>query len=170
MGVATLLAWLLTVGIGGYMLRTWIARGGLRRQRATGVGAPPFLVFGHPAMAFGGLVIWICYLVLGRAKGLAWAGVGILAVAITLGICMVTMWTPYPVRDAAQPPVTPAPPEPLPSHSFTVTDEMIADLLSDPFPARPGRRRHLLPLIPVCHGFGALITFMLATLTVATGR
>jgi len=51
MGLAALIAWLLTASIGGYMLRTWIARGGLRRQRATGVGVPPGIVFGHASAA-----------------------------------------------------------------------------------------------------------------------
>src|SRR5947207_8518503 len=36
MGIATLVTWLLTVGIGAYMLRTWIARGGPRMQSAGG--------------------------------------------------------------------------------------------------------------------------------------
>ena len=45
-----------------------------------------------------------------------------------------------------------------------VTDEMIASLLADPFPARQRSRPKLLPFIPVVHGFGALTTFMLAVL------
>jgi hypothetical protein len=47
---------------------------------------------------------------------------------------------------------------------FEITDEMIASLLADPFPARRRRRAQLVPLIPVLHGFGALTTFMLAVL------
>jgi hypothetical protein len=61
-GLAALIAWLLTAGIGGYMLRTWVARGGLRRQRATGVGVPPAVVFGHAGAALVGLTVWISYL------------------------------------------------------------------------------------------------------------
>ena len=56
MGLAALIAWLLTATIGGYMLRTWVARGGLRRQRATGVGVPPAVVFGHASAALAGLM------------------------------------------------------------------------------------------------------------------
>src|SRR6516225_3433451 len=51
-----------TMSIGGYMLRTWVARGGLRRQRATGVGVPPGVVFGHASAALTGLAVWISYL------------------------------------------------------------------------------------------------------------
>src|SRR4029077_7533556 len=54
LGLAALIAWLFTAGIGGYMLRTWVARGGLRRQRATGVGVPPGVVFGHASAALAG--------------------------------------------------------------------------------------------------------------------
>src|SRR5579875_3590672 len=71
--IAALISWLLTASIGAYMLRTWIARGGLRRQRATGVGVPPPVVFGHAGAAIGGLVAWACFV--GGACG-RWPGSG----------------------------------------------------------------------------------------------
>ena len=70
-GLAALIAWLLTASIGGYMLRTWVARDGLRRQRATGVGVPPGVVFGHASAALVGLTVWISYL---AAAGARWPG------------------------------------------------------------------------------------------------
>jgi hypothetical protein len=186
LGIAALISWLLTAGIGAYMLRTWIARGGLRRQRATGVGAPPAVVFGHPGAALTGLVVWIGYLG-SRWDALAWLGVVLISAAITLGICMVTLWTPYPVRAepkteseapfaaasqparpeatfgaAGQGPQAAAAQQP---DAFTVTDEMIAQLLAEPSSVRRRRRLQLLPLIPACHGFAAMATFLLATLT-----
>ena len=36
--VAAVICWLVTASIGAYMLYTWVARGGLQAQRATGVG------------------------------------------------------------------------------------------------------------------------------------
>ncbi|HJY95087.1 MAG TPA: hypothetical protein VJ371_09030, partial [Streptosporangiaceae bacterium] len=62
-------------------------------------------------------------------------------------------------------PAPPADPPGEPHDVFTVTDEMIASLLAEPVPVRR-RRVHLLPLIPLVHGFGALTTFML-TVTAA---
>jgi hypothetical protein len=164
MGLAALIAWLLTASIGGYMLRTWVARGGLRRQRATGVGVPPGVVFGHAGAALSGLAVWISYLSSGWHP-LAWIGVTLVCAAICLGICTVTLWTPYPVfrePDAGREDL-----ERSDEHHdvFTVTDEMIASLLAEPVPVRR-RRVHLLPLIPLVHGFGALTTFML-TVTAA---
>src|SRR5690348_2662619 len=47
MGIATLATWLLTAGIGAYMLRTWIVRGGPRMRRAAGDRLPPIVVYGH---------------------------------------------------------------------------------------------------------------------------
>jgi hypothetical protein len=170
-GIAALIVWLFTVSIGAYMLRTWIARGGLRRQRATGVGAPPGLVFSHPCAALSGLTIWIAYLASG-VDALAWIGVGLVVAAITLGISMVTLWTPYPVRPAPQA-TAEAKPHTAPDDDrdpFTVTDEMIASLLAGPYSARRRRRLELVPLIPVVHGFAALTTFVLATMTAAAAR
>jgi hypothetical protein len=169
LGLAALLAWLLTVGIGGYMLRTWIAAGGLRRQRATGVGVPPGLVFGHAGAAVTGLAIWLGYLGTGW-RALAWLGVALVCAAICLGVCTVTLWTPYPVRpapgsgdeaaDRPGPARTAAPRATGPLEEVTVTDEMIAGLLAEPPPRR--RTGPLLPLVPVVHGLAAVATFLLS--------
>jgi hypothetical protein len=172
-GLAALIAWLLTAGIGGYMLRTWVTRGGLRRQRATGVGVPPAVVFGHAGAALVGLTVWISYLSSGW-RPLAWIGVVLVCAAISLGICTVTLWTPYPVRPDPGPvqPAQPAQPADPPGEHhdmFTVTDEMIASLLAGPPPARR-RRVHLLPLVPAAHGLAALTTFMLTVLAALSLR
>ena len=198
MAITALVAWVLTASIGVYMLRTWVTRGGLLRQRATGVGVPPAVVFGHASAALVGLVIWAGF-VTTKWDPLAWLGVVMITGAIALGVCTVTLWTPYPVVVPAEGhleggPGGWAPPEGGPGgwvppeggggeagdsgpprsgvfpaggmapREDTVTDEMIASLLADPFPARRRQRLKLVPLIPVVHGFGALTTFMLAVL------
>jgi hypothetical protein len=165
MGLAALVAWLLTASIGVYMLRTWVARGGLSRQRATGVGVPPGVVFGHASAALTGLAVWISYLISGWHP-LAWLGVTLVCGAICLGICTVTLWTPYPVRTAPAAAVEVQLAPAGPQDAFTVTDEMIASLLAEHAAPRPRRKANLLPLIPLVHGFGALTTFLL-TVTAA---
>src|SRR5260370_41139976 len=97
MGLAALIAWLLTVGIGGYMLRTWVARGGLRRQRATGVGGPPGVVFGPASAALAGLTVWISYPSSGW-RPLARVGAALACTALCLGLCTGTLRAPHPVR------------------------------------------------------------------------
>ena len=169
MAIAAMIAWVLTASIGVYMLRTWVTRGGLRRQRATGVGVPPAVVFGHASAALTGLLIWLGFVDTGLDL-LAWLGVTVVAGAITLGVCTVTLWTPYPVA---------VPPAPAPAAAAkatgaaepgTVTDEMIAELLADPFPASRRPRLKLAGLVPVAHGFAALTTFMLAVLAAISAR
>jgi len=203
LAVAALIAWVLTASIGLYMLRTWIAHGGLRRARATQKGAgepggvPPAVVFGHASAAVTGLVSWLGFVSTGRDV-LAWAGVTLIAAAIALGIGTVTVWTPFPVvvppgepggsgpgRSAGEglPPGAGGSPggggagvlragtePPAEDASFAVTDEMIAGLLAEPFPARQRPRLKLVPLIPVAHGFAALAAFMLAVLAALSGR
>lgn len=164
LATAAVIAWVLTVSIGSYMLHTWVTRGGLRRQRATGVGVPPPMVFGHAGAATGGLLIWIGFLATGQDP-LAWLGVVLIAGAIALGVCTVTLWTPYPIAGPASEEF----PAGRPPGEDTVTDEMIAELLADPLPDRRPRLK-LLPLIPVVHGFGALTTFMLAVLAAISAR
>jgi hypothetical protein len=92
-----------------------------------------------------------------------------IAAAIALGICTVTLWTPYPIAvpETAAPPPAAAREDP---GAVTVTDEMIARLLAEPFPVRRRPRLRLEPVIPVGHGFAALATFMLAMLATIAAR
>ena len=179
MAIAALVAWVLTASIGVYMLRTWVAHGGLHRQRATGVGVPPAVVFGHASTALTGLAIWIAF-VKADWDPLAWLGVVLITAGIALGVCTVTLWTPYPVVVPVQAgdegglgggfPARSGGPGGSPPREDTVTDEMIASMLADPFPARQRPGLKLLPLVPVVHGFGALTTFMLAVLAAISTR
>jgi hypothetical protein len=94
----TLCTWLFDAVSGGYMLRTWIARGGLRRQRASDRLAPR-VVFAHFGIASTGLLMWISYLATTWIV-LAWLAVGLLTVVIGLGVSTVTVWTPFPAHRA----------------------------------------------------------------------
>jgi manganese efflux pump family protein len=189
-----LVTWLLDAISGGYMLRTWIARGGLRRQRATD-GLAPAVVFSHFGLATTGLLLWISYLVT-RLIVLAWLAIGGLVVVIGLGISTVTVWTPYPAhqpKSANDPPsghpATGAFAGPDPEVIYRrVTDEMLTRALTDEVllrslvddvianvPAEPTRRArrpraHLTTLIPAGHGVAALATIILAVLTAASAR
>ena len=192
---ATLICWLVTASLGAFMLHTWLARGGLGRERAKAGGLPPQLVFGHAAAALAGLVIWVAFLASG-ARPLAWTAVGLNMVAVGLGLCTVTLWTPYPARKpgerrsavahdapgpatAGEAPAAVEAPGPATARDalrpgqqpeFTVTDEMIARLMANPAPPRrPGPiRPDPAVLVPVAHGFAAIGTFLLAVMSAIT--
>jgi manganese efflux pump family protein len=101
LGFATLLSWILTASIGAYMLRSLISHGALRRQRSVRDGLSPRVLYVHFSLALSGLVVWAAFLATGWGP-LTWVAVGLLTPAIGLGICTVTLWTPYP-RPAGEP-------------------------------------------------------------------
>jgi hypothetical protein len=176
MRFATLISWLLTASIGGFMLRTWLARGGLRRERARVGGLPPQLIFGHAGLALSGLLVWSGYVATGT-RAAAWTAIGLLMVTISLGLCTVTLWTPYPAGErqattTADESAVVVPDNPVSAASSPdppdslITDEMIAQLLAEPL--GPERHRPIRPnpevLVPIAHGFAAISTFVLAVM------
>ena len=168
MRAAALISWLVTASLGAFMLRTWLARGGLRRERAKAGGLPPPLIFGHAAAAITGLLVWAAFVASG-VRPLAWVAVALLMVAVGLGLCTVTLWTPYPARkpgERRQPAARDTPQSNNPAE-FAVTDEMIARFLADPVPVP--RHRPIRPdpavLVPIVHGFAAIATFTLAVMS-----
>jgi hypothetical protein len=194
----TLGTWLFDAASGGYMLRTWIVRGGLRRQRASDRLAPR-VVFAHFGMASTGLLLWVAYLATSWIV-LAWVAVGVLMLVIGLGISTVTVWTPFPAHraDADTGPDDPGSGGPADGDPFSTpaeaaltggpTDEMLNRALTDDAllsqlvedvvararadPSRRARmhRAHLATLIPASHGIAAITTMILAVLTAAGSR
>jgi hypothetical protein len=194
MRFATLISWLVTVGLGAFMLRAWLARGGLHRERAKPGGLPPLLIFGHAAVAVVGLLAWGAFLA-SASRPLAWAAVVLLTAAVSLGLCTVTLWTPYPARKPGErrfpgrpedrvsgapagaaarevadvPAVSPA----AVAHgdaqpAFEVTDDMIARFLAEPGPRGNPARLDLTVAVPVVHGLAAITTFLLAVMSAIT--
>ncbi len=173
--VAALVSWLLAESLGAYMLRNWVASGGIRRRHAAVDGMSVPVLLGHAGLAASGLTCWVIFLITGAAVP-AWLAVGFLAPAIGLGVSTVTVWTPYPVRRAEHRARA------APSAARPISDEMLARALADEemtamlvddllasalsvAPARPRTRaRSLEPLVPAVHGVLALVTFLLAML------
>jgi manganese efflux pump family protein len=192
LALVTLITWLIDAGSGGYMLRTWIARGGLRRQRATDRLAPR-VVFGHFGMATTGLLVWLSYLATGWIV-LAWLAVGLLMLVIGLGVSTVTLWTPFPAHRATgisgisaadDPGASPvaAPAEETLGGRLTdetlnralTDDALLSKLVEDVVAgARAVPTRKGIPnataLIPAGHGMAAIATMLLAVLTAVGAR
>src|SRR5580693_5360999 len=83
LGLAALVAWLVTAGLGVSMMARWFIRA--RRQ---GSGQRPVLNFAHFGLALTGLLLWISYLATG-ITGLAWAACGLLLAVASLGVTLV---------------------------------------------------------------------------------
>jgi hypothetical protein len=197
LGYATLIAWLIAGAAGLYMFRTWLSRGGLSHQRSHRDGLPPVVIFTHLGLGAVGLCAWAGYLVTGL-DALAWTAVGLLMPGIGLGICTVTLWTPYPTLPPPRPagdigpggagPATgmlATPAEDAIAGQFSndalaktlandvltgrLINEALSSLPQQPQPERKSRR-HLAPLIPAGHGMAALVTFLLAVVTAISAR
>jgi hypothetical protein len=199
LGYATLTAWLLAGAAGLYMFRTWLSRGGPRHQRSRSDGLPPVVIYTHLSLGAAGLCAWVGYLVTGL-DALAWTGVGLLMPGIGLGICTVTLWSPYPTLPPPRPPGDLGPGGAGPATGMlatpaedaivgrisndalastlsneVLTSRLINEALSSLQPhqrPRPERksRGHLAPLIPAGHGLAAMVTFVLAVVTAIGAR
>src|SRR3954454_4407950 len=92
MTIAALITWLFAAVMGGYLLATWLANGGLRRR---GGGQPsrfaPPLILGHGGLAAAGLVTWIIYLIEATSV-LACAALADLVLVAGLGATMFGLW------------------------------------------------------------------------------
>lgn len=191
LGLLALVTWLLDAGSGGYMLTTWIRRGGLRRVRAAGDKLAPVLVFSHFGLASSGLLLWASFLIT-HIITLAWVAVSLLTLVIGLGISTVTLWTPFPARgtdDGAGHGAGDSRPVDggrqgrpaqltLTDHTLAqaLTDKTLLDMLVDdvvssvpagpgqPPPRRRRQRDHIAALIPAGHGIAAMATVVLAVL------
>jgi hypothetical protein len=88
---AALVVWVITA-LGGFgLLAIWLQRGGIGQADQPGRRIRPPLIFTHMALAAGGLVLWIIYLVNDK-KAFAWIAFGVLLVVATLGFGMLALW------------------------------------------------------------------------------
>ena len=90
MSVAALITWVITAGLGTYMVITWRQHGGLR-SGAPGTHLPPSRVFTHLGLAVAGLVVWVIFVATDAAVW-AWVAVADLALVALLGAILVRRW------------------------------------------------------------------------------
>lgn len=91
MSIAALITWVITAGLGSYMVATWRKHGGLRGDPQT-THLPPTRIFAHLGLAVAGLAAWIAF-VATEGVVLAWIAVADLIVVAALGGVMVRRWT-----------------------------------------------------------------------------
>ena len=96
--VGALLAWLATAASGGWVLARWLLAGG-RPLRKSATAAPPAVTLAHAGGAVLGLALWVAFLVSAWPE-LAWTAVGLLVPDAGLGLGVLLLGLPAPVRPA----------------------------------------------------------------------
>ena len=94
--VGALLAWLATAASGALVLVRWLLAGGSPLRRTTNA-APPVVILGHVGAGALGLVLWVSFMLSG-AVALAWTALAILAPVSGLGMTVLLLGLPGPVR------------------------------------------------------------------------
>ena len=153
MDVAALILWILTAGGGFFLLGTWIAKGGARRDGA-GSNFPPPVIFGHFVLAAVGLVLWIGY-VASDNKGIGWTAFVLLAIVALLGFTMFARWIPTlrATRGTGAP--APVPERTAPRGGITMASAQSTDVAERHFP------------LPIVLGHGALAATTLVLVLLA---
>ena len=192
LAVATLIAWLLTMAAGGYMLLRFVLGGGLRRQSAAGDRTGSAVVLTHFSLASTGLLLWALYLATSWLA-VAWVAVALLLPVIGFGMATLIVWTSGTSRRASGtsrvPPGTSAAPAGTsagpagtsatsgapartspagaPGRVQVAEVDDQASPAHTPATAAPARRpsRWLNVVIPIGHGLLAMTTILLALLT-----
>ncbi len=142
MGVAALLAWLVTAFGGLYLLAVWLIENDASQRGSARSRLPGPVIFGHVLLALTGLVLWVIYL-LTDSGTTGWAALVVLACIVSLGLTMFTRWIPVHQAFAA----AETGPGSRPEFDF------------------PAERNFPLPVV-VGHGLAASITVTLVLLTV----
>ncbi len=91
MSLLALAAWIITASFGLYLLSIWLIEYDKEFQSVAATRLPPAVLASHVTLAFGGLLIWIGYLIFDSDR-LATAALAALALAATLGAGMAVRW------------------------------------------------------------------------------
>jgi manganese efflux pump family protein len=189
LAVATLIAWLLTMAAGGYMLLRFVLGGGLRRPRAAGDRTGAAVVLTHFGLASAGLLLWVLYLATSWLA-VAWVAVALLLAVIGFGMATLIVWTSGTSRrvsgtsgGTSEAPASPAGTSGQVSGTSGAPSSMspaggpaqvqVAEVADQTAPAQTpatataGQRpsRWLTIIIPIGHGLLAATTILLALLT-----
>jgi hypothetical protein len=145
MSVAGLFTWMVTIFAGLVLLVIWIIEYDSEFQSAAATRLPVPVISTHALLGMSGLLLWIGYLLIGKAR-LAWAAVFVLGAVALLGLLMAARWIQVYRSFAA----------PGPSITRNAT--------------APPERSFPLGVV-VTHGILAITTFVLVLLTtIGVGR
>ena len=162
--IAALVAWLITVAAGGYVLVHWLRAGG-RLRRRTDTSVPPVVVLGHAGLGLLGLVLWTVFTATGWVA-VAWVAAGLLAPVAGLGMSVLVIGLPSPRPAPGE--AAPAPAEPVPAGTTGTAVLAAPPATAAPAPERPGGRQPVLVI--ALHGlFAATVLALVLTAAVGAG-
>jgi hypothetical protein len=170
-GIAALVSWLITVGLGSWMMARWITRGGFRRARLSKAGVPPSLIFTHFGLAVAGLLIWGIYLATGLAAA-AWTACLLLLPVAGLGMALVSLWLPERSLATTTATATAVPAGQAVPAGAAAGTAPVPGATAAAGPAGPGppAARHPPALIVAAHGVFAVATILFALLAAVGSR
>ena len=171
LGYAALISWLITVGLGSWMMARWITRGGFRRARLSKAGLPPSLIFTHFGLAVAGLLVWGAYLATGLTAA-AWAGCVLLLPVAGLGMALLSLWLPERSLAATTVLAATVPAaQAVPAGATTGTGAVPgANAAAGAASPGPPAARHPPALIVAAHGVFAVATILFALLAAVGSR
>lgn len=91
MSLIALVTWIVTAGVGLYLLSIWLIEYDKEFQSVAATRLPPAVLTAHVTLALGGLFVWIGYVIVDQDR-LAWIALGAVLLGATLGIFMATRW------------------------------------------------------------------------------
>jgi manganese efflux pump family protein len=171
LGYAALISWLITVGLGSWMMARWITRGGFRRARLSKAGLPPSLIFTHFGLAVAGLLVWGAYLATGLTAA-AWVGCVLLLPVAGLGMALLSLWLPERSLAATTVPAATVPAAQAVAAGATAGTGAVPGANAAAGAASPGppAARHPPALIVAAHGVFAVATILFALLAAVGSR
>jgi hypothetical protein len=179
MSIFALVAWVITVFAGLFLLAIWLIEYDPEIQRAAATRLPVPVISSHAALALFGLIVWVSYLITGEDQ-FAYATLAILGAVVCLGVALAVRWVKV-YRSTQAPPKRAAStrtPATLSAGGAGASGGNVFDASprqrNDPadVPARmgsellvPPERHFPLPVV-IGHGLFALTTVVLVLLTV----
>jgi hypothetical protein len=154
-----LIAWIITGGFGLYLLSIWLIEYDKDFQSVAATRLPPAVLASHIMLAFGGLLVWIGYLLVDSDR-LAWTAAAAIFAAATLGAVMAGRW--YRVYRAEREAATA---RRSAAHLSLVSGEGRVAVLAPTHGLGPPERNFPLPVV-IAHGAFASLTITLVVLTV----
>jgi manganese efflux pump family protein len=91
MSLIALVTWIVTAGVGLYLLSIWLIEYDREFQSVAATRLPPLVLTAHVLLALGGLFIWIGYVIVDQER-LAWIAAGAVLLGATFGIFMAIRW------------------------------------------------------------------------------